>query len=116
MNITEIISTAIKTKTSLDFKFDLLTSENHKPELDAKDVIGVRVALMNAGISADFETGQSERLGQLVKPFKEWMFPDDAADLKYALEIGHFPSPVVYSREFDAIGIILSPKKIIESA
>lgn len=116
MKITKIISNAIKTKTTLDFNFDFLASDIHKPGSEAKEIIGVRVALMNAGISADFETGHSKRLGQLVKPFKDWMFPDDAADLKYALGIGHFPAPVVYSKEFDAIGIILSPKKIIESA
>ena len=44
------------------------------------------------------------------------MFPeDDATELQRALELGDWKTPVVYSKEFDAIGLILSPKNIIDA-
>lgn len=117
MKIKEIIENEIKAKTNLNFSFRLLTSEFRRyPDIDAEEIIGIKLMLMNADVSADLATGQSERLGELVKPFKDWMFPeDDATELQRALELGDWKTPVVYSKEFDAIGLILSPKNIIDA-
>ena len=117
MKIEGIITNAISLLTDLKFEFRLLTADIHRyPDIDAEEIIGIKLMLMNAGVSADLSTGQSERLGELVKPFKDWMFPeDDATELQRALELGDWKTPVVYSKEFDAIGLILSPKKIIDA-
>lgn len=116
MKIEGIITNAITLLTDLKFDFKLLTADFRRyPDIDATEIIGIKLMLMNAGISADLADGQSERLGELVKPFKDWMFPDDAAELQLALELGDWKTPVVYSKEFDAIGLILSPKKIIDA-
>lgn len=116
MKLEGIITNLITVRTDLKFEFRLLTSEFRRyPDIDAEEVVGIKLMLMNVGVSADLVTGQSERLGELVKPFKDWMFPDDAAELTQVLEISDWQTPVVYSKEFDAIGLILSPKKIIDT-
>lgn len=116
MKLEGIITNLIAIRTDLKFEFRLLTSEFRRyPDIDAEEVVGIKLMLMNVGVSADLATGQSERIGELVKPFKDWMFPDDAAELTRALELGDWKTPVVYSKEFDALGLILSPKKIIDT-
>lgn len=115
MQVKEIIMNAIAKKTDLNFDFDFITFDINKP-FEAKEIIGIRVILTNVDIPyADFATGRSERIGQLVKPFAELMFPDDSAELKYVLEIGHLTTPIVYSKKYNAIGLVLDPKKTIES-
>lgn len=116
MKLEGIITNAISLLTDLKFEFRLLTADFRRyPDISATEIIGIKLMLMNTGISEDFATGQSERLGELVKPFKDWMFPDDAEALQHALKLSDWKTPIVYSKEFDAIGLILSPKKIIDA-